>query len=200
MMHGSFLQSLLGGLASLLLLLLLVPRSATAQPAPPTETFDLVLYGDQLGDVSDHVQLKSNPWRSDEWVAIGQKHRTACTGQTSVRVLRALPAGEYLGRDIRENHIALKVAATASEGALRAAYALPSADALDGAACRRIAELVRTDPAAMRGHSLASHVRPRPVSLSGPKPFIEHLEAPIRHRKPGVMEVEWLEILFGGNG
>lgn len=52
----------------------------------------------------------------------------------------------------------------------------------------------------VRRHSVALHVRPRPVQLSADTPFIEHLEAPIRHRKPGVMEVEWLEILFQQGG
>lgn len=189
-------RSVRTALVTLALLLPLLVLSAAAQPARPTETFDLVLYGEQLNDVSEHVQLKSNPWRRDAWIAVGQRHRTACTGSSSVYVLRALPTGEYLGQDVRENYIALKIAGLQSQEALRAAYALPLADPLDEDACQRIAHLVATDPATVRHLSLASHVRPRPVSLSGPEPFIEHLEAPVRHRKPGVMEVEWLEILF----
>lgn len=196
MMHGTFPRTLLAGLAILTLALPSMSGSALAQPAPPTETFDLVLYGENLNDVSEQVQLKSNPWRKDEWVPVGDRHPTACGGSPSVRVLRALPTGEYLGQDVRENYVALKIPALSSESVLRAGYALPSADTLDGDACRQIAHLIATDPATIRRHSLASHVRPRPASLSGPEPFIEHLEAPIRHRKPGVMEVEWLEILF----
>jgi hypothetical protein len=114
-----------------------------------------------------------------------------------VHVVPDHSTARYLGQDIRENYIALKITTTQDdpEGTLRAAYAVPTAERYDDATCKRLAALIAKQPGAVRRHSLASHVRPRPAALSGAS-FVEHLEAPIRHRKPGVMEVEWLEILF----
>ena len=59
-----------------------------------------------------------------------------------------------------------------------------------------LARLVATEPAVVRRHSLAVYERPRPARLRPGTPFIDHVEAPVRHRKPGVTEVEWLELLF----
>jgi len=170
-----------------------------AQPAPPVERFDLVLFGADLDPASHRVALKTNPWRSGAWTTVAPSDRPVrCTAQPSLRVVPNLPGARYLGQDIRENYIALRVTTThgAAPGTLRAAYAMPSADTLDTAACERLATLIVEDPAMVRRHSIATYVRPRPARLSAEAPFIEHLEAPVRHRKPGVMEVEWLEILF----
>lgn len=98
--------------------------------------------------------------------------------------------------DIRENYVALKVVSEAKGGALRSAYAVPSADKFDSNDCDEIARLIETRPMVVRRHSLAAYERPRSVPLHPDTPFIDHIEAPVRPRKPGVMEVEWLEILF----
>lgn len=190
-----FLLSLLVGLA---LLAVTTPDASTAQPTPPVDTFDLALYGTSL-DASHELALRTNPWLSDEWMPVGQTDGAmACTDQALLRVVRDLPAARFLGQDIRENYIALKITTTneEAEGALGAAYALPSADSLDADACQQLTSLIAEQPHLVRRHSLAAIQRPRPVSLTTDAPIIEHLEAPIRHRKPGVMEVEWLEILF----
>lgn len=186
-----------------LLGLTFVPIPPTsAQPTPPVDTFDLVLFGTGL-DASHEIALKTNPWRGDSWSPIGENDRSStCATQPGLRVVPDLAAARYLGQDIRENYIALKITTGRAEadGALRAAYALPSVDALDADACDRLASLITQEPAVVRRHSLASILRPRPISLTAETPLIEHLEAPIRHRKPGVMEVEWLEILFRPEG
>lgn len=192
----SALPRALCALMGLLIFSLGFAPAVSAQPSPPIETFDLVLYGDELRGVGEHVRLKSNPWRRDAWIAVGRQRHVACAEHPSVAVLPNLPTPEYLGQDVRENYVALKIVPMDGSPELRAAYALPSADTLKEDSCNRIVDLIASDPAVVRRHSLASHTRPRPVSLSGRRPFIEHLEAPIRHRKPGVMEVEWLEILF----
>ncbi|MFB6230317.1 MAG: hypothetical protein ABEL04_04100 [Salinibacter sp.] len=187
---------LLGGV---LLAVLGAVSWAPAQPDPPVERFDLVLFGSNLGPASHRVALRTNPWRGGEWATVAPADRPAqCTAQPGLRAVPNLSAARYLGQDIRENYIALRVTVTraAAPGTLRAAYAVPSADTLDAGACERLATLIAEDPAMVRRHSIATYVRPRPVQLSAEAPFIEHLEAPVRHRKPGVMEVEWLEILF----
>lgn len=180
-------------------LILLGPESSAAQPTSPVEAFDLVLYGSGLDPSTEEIALKTNPWRSDAWTPVAPANDSApCAASAALHVVPGLSTSRYLGQDIRENNAALKILASPeeSDGQLRAAYALPAADSFDAAACERLATLIETDPSTVREYSLAAHVRPRPAQLSADAPFIEHLEAPIRHRKPGVMEVEWLEILF----
>ena len=184
---------------SVLVLLSLTAGPSAAQPTPPVDTFDLVLLGRQLDAPAHTIALKTNPWRSDQWTSIySEGNPEACPTQPRLHVIPDLSSARYLGQDIRENYIALKITTTQDEpdDTLRAAYALPSTQPLSETACERLESLITTDPATVRRYSLASHVRPRPASLTADASLIEHLEAPIRHRKPGVMEVEWLEILF----
>jgi hypothetical protein len=145
------------------------------------------------------IALKTNPWRGDAWTPVATADGpAACASSPALHVVPGLPTGRYLGQDIRENYVALKLSTSRdeSDSRLRAAYALPSVDTVDATACERLRTLIETAPSTVRQHSLAAHVRPRPAPLSADAPLIEHLEAPIRHRRPGVMEVEWLEILF----
>ncbi|MBS3776606.1 MAG: hypothetical protein KGY70_15525, partial [Bacteroidales bacterium] len=57
-------------------------------------------------------------------------------------------------------------------------------------------EKITGDPAAVKALSLASHVRPRPRSLAPGDCWTVHVEALVRHLRPGVQEVKWLDILF----
>lgn len=184
---------------SVAVLALLVPEPSPAQPTVPVDTFDLVLFGSGLTPSAQEVALKTNPWRGDAWTPVSSTDGSpSCASSSTLRVVPGLPTDRYLGQDLRENYVALKLSTARGEsaGRLRAAYALPSVDSIGAAACERLVTLIETDPSTVRRHSLAAHVRPRPAPLSADAPLIEHLEAPIRHRKPGVMEVEWLEILF----
>jgi hypothetical protein len=174
------------------------PRVA-AQPTPPVERFDLVLFGSGLDTASHRISLKMNPWRDGAWTPVAPSDRPVrCIAQPGLRVIPTLSVARYLGQDIRENYIALRITTTraAATGTLRAAYAVPSVDTLDAAGCERLATVITEEPARVRRHSVATYVRPRPAQLSAETPFIDHLEAPVRPRKPGVMEVEWLELLF----
>jgi len=184
---------------SVAFLALLVPGPSRAQPTSSVEAFDLVLFGAGLSPSAQEIALKTNPWRGDAWTPVSAADGpAACASAPAVHVVPGLPTARYLGQDVRENYVALKLSAARddSDGRLRAAYALPSVDTLSAAACERLRALIETDPSAVRRHSLAAHVRPRPATLPADAPFIEHLEAPVRHRKPGAMEVEWLEIVF----
>lgn len=184
---------------SIALLALLAPGLSAAQPTSSVETFDLVLFGTGLSPSAQEITLKTNPWRGDAWTPVPTTNGPApCASSSALRVVPGLPTARYLGQDVRENYVALKISPFSEDpnGQLRAAYALPSVDTLGAAACERLVTLIETDPATVRRHSLAAHVRPRPATWSVDTPLIEHLEAPVRHRKPGVMEVEWLEILF----
>ena len=167
--------------------------TAVAQSPAPADSFDLVLVGDALSPAAHQVSLKTNPTAGSRWTALDDAQ---CTGTGRLMVLPTLSTERYVGQDLRENYIALKIATDAEGGRLRAAYAVPAADRMDADTCTRLARLVGEQPMTVRRHSIAVYERPRPVRLRPGTPFIEHVEAPVRHRKPGVTEVEWLEILF----
>lgn len=164
-----------------------------AQSAPPVDTFDLVLVGEALTAADHRVEMKTNPAEGGRWTVLDES-RCGDTGR--LLVLPGRLVARYVGQDIRENYLALKVTAETGGSTLRAAYAVPSLDDFGAAACARLARLVETRPMTVRRHSLAAYERPRPVRLRPGTPFIDHVEAPVRHRKPGRREVEWLEILF----
>ena len=169
-----------------------------AQPGPAVKTFDLVLVGDHLRAEAHRVALKTNPTTGASWTVLEE---TRCPRTNQLLVLSDLLATRYLGQDIRENHLTLRITTPSStedaRGALRAVYAVPSTEPIDTAACAQLARLARTTPQALRRHSLAIYERPRPASLRAGTPFLDHVEAAVRHRKPGVVEVEWLNVLFG---
>lgn len=173
-------------------LFLLLGPTAHAQPATPVDTFDLVLMGDSLSS-AHRVDLKTNPTAGGTWT---KRTEVRCTETKGVMVVPTQPVDRFLGQDIRENYLALRIRAQTTGGSLRAAYALPSIEHMDDRTCSRLARLIQTKPMVVRRHSLAVYERPRPAPLRPGTPFIDHIEAPVRHRKPGVMEVEWLEILF----
>ena len=171
---------------------------AGAQPGPPVESFDLVLVGDRLRADMHRVALKTNPTAGASWTVLEE---TMCPRTNQLLVLSDLLTTRYLGQDIRENHLTLRITTPSStedaRGALRAVYAVPSTEPIDTAACGQLARLARTTPQVLRRHSLAIYERPRPASLRAGTSFLSHAEAPVRRRKPGVVEAEWLNLLFG---
>lgn len=175
------------------ILLLALGPTVEAQPAPSIDSFDLVLMGDALRPSVHTVKLKSNPTAGESWTAL---ENVQCADTERVLVFKNQSVQRYLGQDIRENYLALNVTAETSGGALRSAYAVPSTRNFDSNDCQEIVDLVEKRPMVVRRHSLAVYERPRSASLRPDTPFIDHIEAPVRHRRPGVMEVEWLEILF----
>jgi hypothetical protein len=180
-------------LAALACALLVFSPTASAQSGIPADSFDLVLVGDSLDPAVHRVALKTNPSAGEAWTLLDD---VRCADTERLLVLPDRSTRRYVGQDIRENYVALQITSTAAGGTLRAAYAVPSVDSMDAATCTRLARLVQNRPMTVRRRSLAVYERPRPASLRPDTSFIDHVETPVRHRKPGVMEVEWLEILF----
>lgn len=179
----------------LLLLWIGLPAAAPVPSAAPAERFDLVLVGDGLSPNAHTVALKTNPSRDATWTSLDGAR---CSSPTGVLVVPGLATARYYGQDLRENHLSIRITTTVdtAEGRLRAIYALPPANDWTDAACTRLARLTRTEPQVLRRHSLAAYERPRPADLRTDRPFIDHVEAPVRHRKPGEREVEWLNVLL----
>lgn len=171
---------------------------AAGQPSDmEPQHFDLVLFGRNLTEGDLQVALKVTPGTRDEWTDIkstSKKGRHTGRGYTTL-VLTDLPVRKYIGQDIRENYLALKI--VTEKGALHAVYAVPSAGRPASEVARHLHPLIIGKPLRVQQYSYAWHIRPRPFVFTGSQPFIEHIEAPVRHLPAGVQEAKWLNMLIG---
>lgn len=169
-------------------------RPSATQRDTLSGTFDLVVVGQFFDARASDIALRTNPSLGHEWTPLGPPSHRTNGGQ--ILVWTDLSLRRYLGHDIRQNHLMLRMqAAPDREAELRAVYAVPhTREATDLAP--RLRHLVRHHPQWVRRHSFASYVRPRPLALLPDTTFVTPVEAPVRHRKPGVLEVEWLELLY----
>ena len=180
---------------------------------------DLVVFGDSLGDRHLQFFLKSNPGFGEKW------ERAYAAGQPEVSAdgrfvaIRGLSRERFFGQDIRKNHLALQLrygdtglddagddpkydSAGGSESCseneqvwIRAVYVVGSAKAPEWP-WEKWLERIGRDPSGVKERSLGSYVRPRPLHLEPGQRRTLHVRAPVRHLKPGVQEVKWLDILF----
>lgn len=179
--------------------LLLFTSIGNAQtPADQPSQFDLVIFGNNLDANTTEVWLKENPGSENNWQKLesGRTISDAKNGFTSI-LINNLSAEKFAGQDIRENHIAIKVSTAASDKnqEIQAVYALPHAEYTEEDR-QKLHVAIQSDPEQVRKYSLANLVFPRAQSLSENREFTEHIEMPVRHLKPGVQEVKWLDILF----
>ncbi|GEM_PF-5648382 len=116
-----------------------------------------------------------------------------------IMIFRDLPVQRFLGQDIRENYISLHIKSFKQASfCLSAAYAIGASDYPNQELLQRLLRIIKEKPACLERHSLACYVRPRPLIFEARSYHTLHVEAPVRHLKPGVQEVKWLNILFGG--
>lgn len=182
-----------------LLSFLLITSIGNAQtPADQPSQFDLVIFGSNLDANATEVWLKENPGTENNWQKLdfGRTISDAENGLTSI-LISNLSAEKFAGQDIRENYIAIKISSSTSnlDQEIRALYALPHAE-YSPEDRQKIHAAIQSNPEQVRKHSLANLVFPRAQSLSDNKDFTEHIEMPVRHLKPGVQEVKWLDIIF----
>lgn len=165
-------------------------------------TFHLLFYGRNLNTEQVKVQLKTNPRAGEAWTNILKEGNNVWSSESrELLVIENLSMENYFGQDIRENYIAVRLTSKAedSQPEISAMYALPPNVDIDKSSHGWFIERLKNQPVKLREQILASHVRPRPHILQNGVPFTEHIEAPVRHFKPGVREVEWLELLFQQN-
>ncbi|MCF8334570.1 MAG: hypothetical protein K9I47_10525 [Bacteroidales bacterium] len=162
------------------------------------ETFHLVFYGKNLNTEDVKVQLKTNPIAGEAWTNILKDKKIWMSESRKLLVIENLSMENYFGQDIRENYIAVRLTSKAEDShpEISAMYALPPKVEINKSSHDWFIERLKTQPVKLREQVLASHVRPRPYTLPNGVPFTEHIEAPVRQFKPGVREVEWLELLF----
>jgi hypothetical protein len=184
------------------------------------ERFDLWIYGQDFDHVEHALYLRTNPAEGGEWELVGyfdgDQDSTAYLegaradlvrdrdGQFEAAVFHGLSRDRFLGGDIREGTLEVRIVTdSAADGSeLSALYAMPYRPTRNYRTEEEIAHLVEEQPRWIRVNSLASHVRPRPVRLEAGSEWVEKLEAPVREARPGVLEVQWLDLLWelGGDG
>jgi len=159
------------------------------------EQFDLVVYGKHLDATTLSVELKSNPMFGSSWESAEGK---SIIQGGQLLVIKNLSRERYLGQDIRENCLALRLGAEGAKPVeISAVYALSSGNSDKEIPLEELQEAIERRPDDIRVISLASHVRPRPYVLEPDASWTEHVEADVRQFKPGIREVQWLDILFG---
>ena len=163
------------------------------------ETFNMLFYGKNLNTEQVKVQLKTNPKAGEDWTNILKERKNVWMSENrELLVIKNLSMENYFGQDIRENYIAVRLTSKAEDSLpeISAMYALPPNVDINKSSHEWFIDRIKNQPVKLREQMLASHVRPRPHILQNAVPFTEHIEAPVRHFKPGVREVEWLEVLF----
>ncbi len=180
----------------LLCSLLILPYTGMSQDKM-NETFDLVIYGSNLNTNEIEILVKTNPQYGEQWDTISQNNgKINFYTDNSQKLLKisGLSMAKYFGQDIRENCIGIKVRSLEQEplSKITAFYALPSGEFEK----ENLVELIESHDPALLDQCLARTIRAMPLKLDTVSYYTEHIEAPIRHKKPGKQEVKWLNILF----
>lgn|GEM_PF-916175 len=159
--------------------------------------FDLVIYGKGLTAKDLQIELKANPGFGGQWEKAGGE-ADVYDYKDRLIAIQSFEVKRYLGQDVRENCIAVRLRFHGAEPpAVSAIYAVPASREEGVASLKALAKIVENRPGELKRLSLAAHVRPRPYVLESGSSWTEHVEAPVSQYKPGVREVEWLDILFG---
>lgn len=172
---------------------------------PAADHFDLLIYGFDFDPGEHEVLLRTNLDFGSEWVSLGTLPGQAASRSGneawSTAVFTGLSTLRFLGQDFREQYIDLKIvtAGTSDGSRVSAVYAMPASEGLEQD-IGRITTLIETDPLLVEEHSLASHVQPAPAHLQPASEYVEHVRAPMKHTRPGVMEVEQLQVEWRNRG
>lgn len=162
-------------------------------------SFALIVFGQQLNKSSLEVHLKENPGLESSWQKLSDA-KMMKKDDFALLMFNDLSVATFAGQDIRERYIEIKIenSGTNNTSKIRALYALPNLDTIDKHASQLYSAIV-FHPEKLRRYSLGSLPFPRAESISPNKTWVEHIEMPVRHLKPGVQEVKWLDVIFSDN-
>ncbi|MFP4487944.1 MAG: hypothetical protein ACLFN1_01445 [Bacteroidales bacterium] len=161
-----------------------------------TASFDLLIYGKGIHEDALQVSLMTNPAFGGKWEQV-ERCKAEISHNGQFLILDSLDKALYMGQDIRENYISMRLESTATrEILISAVYVLPHGIWKGTVSINTMADLIEESPHELKDLSLAVHVRPQSYVLEPGAGWIEHIEANVRHHKPGVREVEWLDIIF----
>ena len=191
---------------SLFLMLMLLFSTIRAAAQQDSTAFDLVIFGQSLDAEAVTVELKTNPRYGSEWIRLKSQPYEITDLQINngyaLLLISGMERERYIGQDIRENHLTIKITSNtnAPPARVHAVYAFPLIREIElNKRAELIAKLIVESPTDANRYRLARHVRPRPFTIETGQAFIEHIEVPVRHLKPGIQEVKWLDILTSGN-
>lgn len=171
------------------------------QFAPEGQSFDLVIYGHDLDPGEHEILLRTNLDFGGEYVSMGTIDVHEADERWISAVFPDLSARRFLGHDFREMYIDVRIvtADAADGGRLTAIYALPHVDGL-ASHVHRLTRLIEQQPQRVEAASLASHVQPSPAELAPGTAVVQHVRVPMKHRQPGVAEVEQLQVEWRNRG
>lgn len=175
----------------------------TERPTIP-KTFDLVLFGEGWEAETVEVSLMENPGAKKNWIIISKEEqyetRYLHTKEATLMVIRDIDARRFVGQDIRENYVALRLKTSdvlnSDQVYFRSVWVVEHERELNAETLNKWMEYIRQNPLKMKEHSVASLSYPRSKRLEPGQSYIDHIELPVRHLKAGVQEVRWLDILF----
>lgn len=176
--------------------LLFVSIGSSQNPAEQPPNFDLVIFGNNL-DSNTEVLLNENPGTENNWQKLDSGHVISDEkSELTSLLISNIATKKFAGQDIRENYIAVKINPSAGNTQnIRALYVFPHEE-YSSDNHQKIHTAIQSYPNQIRKYSMASLIFPRSQSLSANNGFTEHIEMPVRHLKPGVQEVKWLDIIF----
>ena len=177
-----------------LLFLLIISTSGFVQMPDLPKQFDLAVFGQDLHASNVQVWLKENPGINNNWVKLDNEKAVTSTDDSLTTIIyQGLSTDKFAGQDLRENYLAIKIKKKGRQTAqIRAAYALPTIKQRTD----NLHKAIQSHPGKIKKHSIGSLVFPIPQRITNKKTFVEHIEMPVRHLKPGIQEVRWLDVIF----
>ena len=161
----------------------------------PPAYFDLVVYGENLDPDDVLVLLRSNfdygnKWSKLPWASFE-------TDAQDLFVMRHLATEKFIGNDIRENFMRIFIRNYQRDPAqIKGVYAFPHTSKPTERYGEILKRLIEQKPMEAKAHSLADYVRPTPNVLESDEFDVLKIEAPVRYKKPAMLEIKWLEILY----
>ncbi|WP_445664801.1 hypothetical protein [Fodinibius sp. AD559] len=176
--------------------LLFASIGSAQNPIEEPSKFDLVIFGNNL-DSNTEVLLRENPGTENSWNKLDSGHLISDEqNEFTSLIFSSLSTEKFAGQDIRENYIAIKINPSSSSSLnIRALYVLPHAKYTSDH-LQNLHTAIQSDPEQIRKYSMGKLIFPRAQSISGDKKITEHIEMSVRHLKPGIQEVKWLDIIF----
>lgn len=167
--------------------------------------FALLIYGQNLRGTDVEIELMKNPGLDNHWIAVNQRqidqYSSKVTERMQLLVITGLSSEEFVGQDIRENYISLRIKNVSQDKAdsvlFRGAWAVnKSSEIVRKDKVSQWSNWIRHEPEKLRHRSFAQTVYPKNRPIPSNTSLIEHIELPVRHLKAGLQEIEWLEMLF----
>ena len=197
---------LIGVISSIVAANVMLKAQAPESPKPTKDTtayqppayFDLVVYGNNLDHDDVLVLLEANIGHGNNWSRLPEA--SFMTEDEALFVIRHLSTKKYLGNDIRENFMKVFLRNYQDDpAAIKGIYAFPHTSQPTPHYPDILKTLIEDEPMEAKAHSLANYIRPVANNLTYDEFDVIKVEAPVRYKKPAMLEVKWLEMLYANS-